>query len=119
MKEIRKQLSASDVQLAPDVQSQGGIGPIIEAITLAACSHPGRVRTESAFAALSDVSPFESSSGNIKRHRLNRGGDRQLNMDMEIIIKTRMRFDESTKVYIERRTAEGPTYREIKRCLKR
>lgn len=119
IKEIRKQLSALDEQLAPDLQSQVGMGPITAAIILAAYSHPGRVRSESAFAALAGVSPLEASSGNTKRHRLNRGGDRQLNMALDIIIKTRMRFDESTKAYVERRTAEGRTYREIKRCLKR
>ncbi|WPR66139.1 transposase [Glutamicibacter protophormiae] len=119
MKEIRKELSVLDEQLAPDFQSQVGMGPITVAIILAAYSHPGRVRSESAFAALAGVSHLEASSGNTKRHRLNRGGDRQLNMALDIIIKTRMRFDEATKAYVERRTTEGRTYREIKRCLKR
>lgn len=55
----------------------------------------------------------------MKRHRLNRGGDRQLNMALDIIAKTRMRGDEKTKAYVEHRTAEGLSYREITRCLKR
>lgn len=52
------------------------------------------------------------------RHRLNRHGDRQLNSALDVIAKTRMRCDEQTKQYVERRTAQGLSYRE-KRILKR
>lgn len=118
MKEIRVELSALDEQLAPGLQNQVGMGPITVGIIIAAYSHRGRVRSEPAFAALTGVSPLEASSGNTKRHRLNRGGDRRLKMAVHFI-KTRMRFDEETKAYVERRTATGHTYREIGRCLKR
>ncbi|UUX60379.1 IS110 family transposase [Glutamicibacter halophytocola] len=118
-KEIKSELAILDEQLAPRMQSQLGMGPVTVGIILAAYSHPGRIRSEAAFAALAGVAPLEASSGNTKRHRLNRGGDRQLNMALDIIIKTRMRLDEATKAYVERRTAEGRTYREIKRSLKR
>jgi transposase len=53
------------------------------------------------------------------RHRLNRHGDRQLNMALDIIVKVRMVRDETTRRYTQRRTGEGRTYREIKRALKR
>jgi transposase len=77
-----------------------------------------RIRSETAFTALAGNSPLPASSGNTVRRRLNRHGDRQLNMDLEVIVKLRMVRDETT-LYAARRTGEGRTYREIKRVLKR
>ena len=53
------------------------------------------------------------------RHRLNRGGDRALNRALHTIALTRMRCCRRTRAYVARRTAEGKTTREIRRCLKR
>jgi transposase len=86
---------------------------------LTAYSHRGRFRNEAAFASLAGVAPLQASSGNTTRHRLNRHGDRHLNMALDVVIKSRMRFDETTKEYVQRRTTEGLSYREIKRVLKR
>ena len=119
VKLIKAHLAELDEQLAPGLQAQPGLGPVTVGIILAAYSHSGRVRNEAAFASLAGVSPLQASSGNTTRHRLNRHGDRQLNMALDVIIKTRMRFDETTKKYVERRTAQGLSYREIKRVLKR
>ena len=52
-------------------------------------------------------------------YRLNRYGDRQLNRAFHTVVLSRMRWDEDTQAYVKRRTAEGKTSREIKRCLKR
>jgi transposase len=82
-------------------------------------SHPGRCRNEAAFAALGGTSPLPASSGQIIRHRLNRGGDRALNRAIHAIALTRIRSCPRTRAYITRRTAEGKTPREIRRCLKR
>ena len=98
---------------------QPGIGPVTAAVALAAWSHPGRVRSESAFASLAGVNPIPASSGNTVRHRINRGGDRRLNRALHMAVVTRMRMDPGTRTYVERRTAEGRTPREIRRCLKR
>lgn len=65
------------------------------------------------------MSPIPASSGNTVRHRLNRGGDRALNKALHTVAKTRMIHDEKTREYVEKRTAEGRTYREIPRCIKR
>lgn len=62
---------------------------------------------------------MQASSGNTVRHRLNRHGDRKLNQAVDVIAKVRMQFDPRTKEYVEKRTAEGLSYREIKRILKR
>ncbi|QGN33550.1 IS110 family transposase [Microlunatus sp. Gsoil 973] len=96
-----------------------GIGPVTVAVALAAWSHSGRVRSEAAFAALAGVSPIPASSGNIVRHRLNRGGDRRLNRALHMAVITRMTHDPDTRAYVARRRAEGRTTKEIRRCLKR
>jgi len=96
-----------------------GIGPVTAAVALAAWSHPGRVRSEAAFASLAGVNPIPASSGNTVRHRINRGGDRRLNRALHMAVVTRMRMDPDTRAYVEKRTAEGRTPREIRRCLKR
>jgi transposase len=82
-------------------------------------SHPGRCRSDAAFAALAGTSPLQASSGRTTRHRLNRGGDRALNCAVHTIALTRMRCCERTRAYVARRTTEGKTLREIRRCLTR
>lgn len=96
-----------------------GIGPVTAAVAVAAWSHPGRVRDEAAFASLAGVNPIPASSGNTERHRINRGGDRRLNRALHMAVVTRMRMDPRTRAYVEKRTAQGRTLREIRRCLKR
>ncbi|HJF14794.1 MAG TPA: IS110 family transposase [Enteractinococcus helveticum] len=115
----KQQLAQLNEQLAPTMQHQFGFGAVTVAWILIAYSHPGRVHSEAAFAALAGVAPLQASSGNTIRHRLNRHGDRLLNKALDVIAKTRMRFDEITKQYVEKRTAQGLSYREIKRALKR
>ena len=96
-----------------------GIGPVTAAIAVVAWSHHGRVRSEAAFPSLAGVSPIPASSGNTTRHRLNRGGDRQLNRALHIVAVTRMTHDPETRAYVERRRSEGRTTKEIRRILKR
>jgi transposase len=103
----------------PDLLDQLGVGPIVAATVLCAWSHPGRCRSEAAFATLAGVAPLPASSGQTVRHRLNRGGDRQLNRALHVIVVHRLRHDPTTIAYAQRRRAEGKTDREIRRCLKR
>lgn len=104
----------------PELLAQPGVGPIVAATVLCAWSHPGRIRSESAFAMLAGVAPIPANSGKVTTHfRLNRYGDRQLNRALHTVVLSRIRYDETTRVYVKRRTAEGKTPREIKRCLKR
>ena len=104
----------------PDLLAQHGVGPIVAAIVLCAWARPGRFRSEAAFASLAGVAPIPANSGQITtRHRLNRYGDRHLNQALHTIVITRTRHHQPTRDYIVRRTTEGKTPREIKRCLKR
>jgi transposase len=115
----RAQLLAIVEDIAPGLTSRYGIGPVSAAQAIVSFSHPGRCRSEAAFAALAGTSPLPASSGQIIRHRLNRGGDRSLNRAIHAIALVRMRSCPRTRAYVARRTAEGKTTREIRRCLKR
>jgi transposase len=102
------------------VAAEPGAGALSIAQILLSWSHPGRIRTEAAFAMLSGTAPVPASSGRTTgRHRLNRLGDRQLNRALHTIAVTRMRCHQPTQAYVQRRRAEGKTDREIRRCLKR
>lgn len=108
-----------DASPAAELVEETGIGPVTAATVLVAWSHPGRIRTEAAFAALAGVSPLPASSGNTTRHRLNRGGDRRLNRALNVIAMVRMVHHAQTRTYADRRRTEGKTDREIRLCLKR
>lgn len=114
-----RQLRGLAGQAAPGLQELPGIGPVTAAIIICAYSHRGRIRSEAAFAALGGVAPLPASSGNTSRHRLSRAGDRQLNRAFDVIVRTRMTCDPATRHYVARRTAEGMSKRETRRCLKR
>lgn len=88
-------------------------------LLVTAGDNPRRLRTDASFAALCGASPVDASSGKQRRHRLNRGGDRQANSALWRIVFTRMVTDPRTMAYVARRTTEGKTTREIMRCLKR
>lgn len=106
-------------QIAPGLRAQPGLGTLTAAQILVAWSHAGRVSSEAAFAALAGVAPIPASSGQTVRHRLNRGGDRKLNAALHLVVLTRCRYHQATRDYVARRTAEGKTNREARRCLKR
>jgi transposase len=105
---------------APGLLALYGIGPNTAALLLiAAGDHPERLRSEAAWAHLCAAAPIPASSGKTVRHRLNPGGDRQANHALRRIVFTRMGSHPATRAYVERRTKEGPSKKEIIRCLKR
>lgn len=112
-------LHAAVSRQAPQLLDLPGVGAVVATTVLLAWSHPGRIRSEAAFAALAGASPLPASSGNTSRHRLNRGGDRRLNRALYTVALVRMGHDPRTRAYVARRTAEGRTKREVMRNLKR
>jgi transposase len=105
---------------APDLCALPGVGTdTAGALLVAAGDNPHRLHREASFAALAGVSPVPASSGRVTRHRLNRGGDRTANNALWRIVTVRMSYDPTTRAYVERRTKEGRSKREIIRCLKR
>jgi transposase len=118
-KELEAELRQLIAVVAPALLVQRGIGPVSAAQVLISWSHPGRFRSEAAFAMLGGAAPVEASSGQVVRHRLNRGGDRQLNRALHTIVMVRQAHHGPTQAYTTRRIAEGKSEREIRRCLKR
>ncbi|MDQ0843363.1 IS110 family transposase [Streptomyces sp. V1I6] len=107
-------------QAAPTLVALPGVGTETAAqLLITAGDNPDRLKSEASFAHLCAAAPVPASSGRTHRHRLNRGGDRRANHALHMIALVRMRYDNRTKDYVARRTAEGMSKRDILRCLKR
>lgn len=117
--ELQAELDRLVRAACPQLLGLAGLGVITSAQVLVSWSHPGRIRSEAAFAALAGVAPIPASSGQVSRHRLSRQGDRQLNRALHNVVLVRLRHDPATRAYAARRQAEGRSLREIQRCLKR
>jgi transposase len=117
--ELEREILAHVRALAPTLLDEPGVGPIVAAQLIVAWSHHGRLRSEACFARLAGVAPVPASSGQTTRHRLSRGGDRQLNRALHTIVLHRRQHDPTTRDYIARRIAEGKSRRDATRLLKR
>jgi transposase len=107
-------------EIAPGLLELEGVGTHNAGeLLVAAGDNPDRLRSEAGFAMLCGTSPIPASSGKTQRHRLNRGGNRQANSALHMIVVCRMRTDQRTRDYVTRRLTEGKSKREIMRCLKR
>jgi transposase len=108
-------------QLVPTLLAERGVGLDVAAkLVIAAGENPERLNSEAAFAALCGTSPVDASTGKQhRRHRLNRGGNRQANNALHTVVLYRANHHSETRAYIERRRAEQLSDREIWRCLKR
>src|SRR5665811_772882 len=114
IKTLDAMLDSLTTQYAPRLRGRFGVGPQTAAILVAvAGDNPERLKSEASLAALCGVSPLQASSGKIVRHRLNRGGDRSANNALWTIALVRMRSEPRTRAYVDRRTREGMTKKEI------
>lgn len=106
--------------LAPHMIALPGVGPQVAAqLVVTAGDNPERLRSEAALAHLCGAAPLPASSGRTDRHRLNRGGDRHANNALHTIVLVRMKYHPDTRHYVQRRTKDGLSKKEIMRCLKR
>jgi transposase len=118
--QLDEQLDRLVAEAAPDLISLPAIGTEHAAtLLIVAGDNPERLGSEASFASLCGVAPIEASSGKIVRHRLNRGGDRDLNPALHTVAITRMRCHPETRAYHLKRTAQGKSHRDIRRALKR
>jgi transposase len=118
-RELAHEIEKLTRTLAPQLLEQPGVGPLAAAQLVISWSHPGRIRSEAAFARLAGCAPIPASSGQTIRYRLDRSGDRQLNRALHMILVTRRRAHAPTIAYINRRIQDGKSRREANRCLKR
>jgi transposase len=118
--ELDQQISALVKATAPELLQVYGAGTeTASQLLITAGDNPQRLHSAASFAALCGVAPVPASSGKTHRHRLCRGGDRQANRALHAIALTRMSHDPRTRAYVERRTTEGLSKKDIMRCLKR
>lgn len=111
-----KQLVA---EAAPQLLAETGIGPITAAALIGEIAGADRFRTDAQLARTAGCAPIPVSSGRTDRHRLDRGGNRQLNYAVHMIALSRLRYDAETAVYIAKQREAGKTHKEAFRCLKR
>lgn len=118
-----KRLEAEIAELVqahrPALLQETGCGPLCAAILIGHTAGAERFASDAQFARMAGVAPIPASSGRTQRHRLHRGGNRQLNHALHVIALTRSRLDPETRAYLARKRAEGKSHREAMRCLKR
>jgi transposase len=119
--ELDDDLEALITPLAPTLLDLFGVGlDVAGQLLVTFGDNPGRITSEAAFAHLCGAAPIPASSGKTAgRHRLNRGGDRNANAALYRIVLCRLRYDQRTHDYVERRTKHGKSKKDIIRCLKR
>jgi transposase len=118
-RDLRRKLERASTARFSPLRRIEGIGPLIACGIVAETGRPRAGFREEHFAAGAGVAPLEASSAGGTRHRLNRLGNRRLNMFMHQIVLTQGRTYGPARAYLARRRAEGLTAREARRALKR
>lgn len=116
---LEREILALIKDYRPGLLAETGCGTLTAATLIGRTAGAERFPTDAHFARQAGVAPIPVSSGRRDRHRLHRGGDRQLNRAQHMIAITRARIDPETRAYLERKRSEGKTNREALRCLKR
>jgi transposase len=116
---LEAQIAELVAQAAPQLLAEPGFGPLTAGKLIGEIAGAQRFATDAKLARAGGIAPIPVSSGNTNRHRLDRGGNRQINTAVHRVAITRLRCHPETKAYIERKRAEGKTNREALRCLKR
>jgi transposase len=119
IKALEREIAQLVTQIAPRLLAEPGFGPLTAAKLIGEIAGAGRFATDAKLARAAGLAPIPVSSGNTNRHRLDRGGNRQINAAIHRIAVTRLRCHTETQDYIARKRAEGKTTKEAIRCLKR
>ena len=117
--ELERELDERTATVAPALLSLPGCGPLSAAKLLCEIGPISRFRSDAQLARHAGVAPLDASSGKHQRHRLDRGGNRQLNCALHRIAVTQGRVHPPARAYLERKQSEGKSRREAIRCLKR
>jgi transposase len=117
--QVKRRIEAAIGTSHTALTSIAGIGPIMAARLLGETGDPRRFHSPAAFAMNCGVAPIPASSGATCRHRLNRSGNRRLNRALYIVALTQVRCHPPARAFIERKRAEGRSWWEAVRCLKR
>jgi transposase len=116
---LHRELAVLVADVAPQLLTEPGCGVLTAAKLLGEIAGIGRFATDAKLARIAGSAPIPASSGRTDRHRLDRGGNRQLNCALHRLAVTKGRLDPQTAAYLARKQADGKTRREALRCLKR
>jgi transposase len=120
LKTLTAQIGATVAEHGSRLPDLDGIGPVVAGRLLGRTRRASRFPSAAAFANYAGVAPVEIASAQRSRHRLPRGGDRQLNLALHIAALTQVRMRTSTgRAYYDTKIAAGKTHNEAMRCLKR
>lgn len=118
MKRLEQELHHRILQLAPQLLDITGVGTVIAGMLLAETGNPARFRSPHAFASYCGAAPVLWQSGAQHRVRVNHRGNRRLNWALHMVVRTRTRYDQRTKAFLERKEREGKGKRGAIRALK-
>jgi transposase len=116
---LKAEITELVTAIAPKLVAEPGCGPLTAAKLVGEIAGADRFASDAKLARAAGIAPIPASSGRTDRHRLDRGGNRQINAAIHRIAVTRARCDPHTRDYIARKKAEGKTNRDATRCLKR
>jgi transposase len=119
IKQLQREIAQLVTRIAPQLLSEPGFGPLTAAKLVGEVAGAGRFSSDAKLARAAGVAPIPVSSGKTNRHRLDRGGNRQINAAIHRVAVTRLRCHSETQDYIARKRAEGKSTKEAIRCLKR
>ena len=119
IKALEAEIAELVTAIAPQLVAEPGCGPLTAAKLVGEIAGADRFTSDAKLARAAGVAPIPVSSGNTNRHRLDRGGNSQINATIHRIAVTRLRCHAETQDYIARKRAEGKTNRDAIRCLKR
>ena len=117
--ELHAELGTLVAALAPRLLAERGCGVLTAAKLLGEIADVTRFTSDAKLARTAGTAPIPASSGRTQRHRLDHGGNRQINCALHRLAVTKGRLDPESAAYLARRQAEGKTRREAIRCLKR
>ncbi len=116
---LEQELAVLVAELAPRLLAERGCGVLTAAKLIGEIAGIGRFTSDAKLALLAGSAPIPASSGRTDRHRLDRGGNRQLNCALHRLAISKGRLDPDSAAYLARKQAEGKSRREALRCLKR
>jgi transposase len=117
--QLEREIAGLVAQVAPQLLCEPGFGPLTAAKLVGEIAGADRFSCDAKLARAAGLAPIPISSGRCNRHRLDRGGNRQINAAIHRVAVTRARCHPETIEFLARKKSEGRTHREAIRCLKR
>ncbi len=117
IKALEAEIAQLVAEIAPHLLTEPGFGPLTAAKLVGEIAGASRFASDAKLARAAGVAPIPVSSGKTNHHRLDRGGNRQINATIHRIAITRLRCHAETQHYIARKRAEGMSTKEAIRCL--